>query len=58
MWGWGDCEYKRIGFPEDIYDGVFQPRQVKFVEKEKLKPLRIECGFDHSMLLVEDQYGG
>ena len=48
---------KRAGFKEDIYDGIFEPKKVNFPAKEKLKPLKVSCGFDHSLILFEDETG-
>ena len=48
---------KRAGFKEDIFDGVFEPKQVKFPEVEKLKPIKVKAGFDHSLILFEDETG-
>jgi alpha-tubulin suppressor-like RCC1 family protein len=57
LWAWGNNGSKRCGLPEEIYDGVFEPRQVKFLEAENFKPIKVECGFDHTLLLVEDSTG-
>lgn len=55
LYAWGSNLYKRAGFKEDIYDGVFEPRKVTFPEQEGLLPLKVSCGFDHSLVLFEDK---
>lgn len=45
---------RRAGFKEEIYDGVFEPRRVNFFEAEGLSPLRVSCGFDHTLILFEE----
>ncbi|CDW84904.1 hect e3 ubiquitin [Stylonychia lemnae] len=55
LWAWGCNLSKRAGFKEDIYDGIFEPKKVTFPAKEKLTPLKISCGFDHTLIIFEDE---
>lgn len=34
LYGWGSNVSKRAGFNEDLFDGVFEPKKVDFLEKE------------------------
>jgi alpha-tubulin suppressor-like RCC1 family protein len=54
LYGWGCNLQKRAGFKEDIFDGVYEPRRITFYEPENLIPLKISCGFDHSLILFKD----
>ena len=54
IYAWGSNLNRRAGFKEDIYDGVFEPRRVTFYESEGILPMRISCGFDHTLILFED----
>lgn len=54
LWAWGNNLSKRAGFSEDIFDGVFEPRKVSFLQTEGLKAIKVSCGFDHSLLLAQD----
>lgn len=54
LYAWGSNLHKRAGFKEEIYDGVFEPKRVTFYEAEGLRPLRISCGYDHTLILFEE----
>ena len=54
MYAWGSNQQKRAGFKEEIFDGVFEPRRITFFEPENLIPLKVCCGFDHTLILFED----
>lgn len=55
LYAWGSNLSKRAGFKDEIYDGIFEPRRVTFYEGESLIPLQVSCGFDHTLILFEEQ---
>lgn len=50
LYSWGSNISKRAGFNDDLFDGIFEPKKVPFLAIEGIKALRIESGFDHSLL--------
>lgn len=57
LYAWGSNMSKRSGFKEEIFDGVYEPKKVQFLEKEGLTALQVKVGFDHSLVLVQDGSG-
>jgi len=47
----------RAGFNREINDGVHAPTKVAFLQENKLKALKVSCGFDHSLLLAQSSSG-
>ena len=35
-------------------EGVYAPTKVPYMQQNNLKALKVSCGFDHTLLLVED----
>lgn len=57
LWAWGSNLQHRAGFPQEIADGVHAPTKIPFLQDHHLKAIKVSVGYDHALLLAENQKG-